>query len=65
MGIDGYRGGGGGLGKSELILYQVLGAFDSSSIYFIESVIIKVILKKIDKKINRKIKNINIIVPLI
>ncbi len=51
-----YVGGGGGLGKSEFILYHVLGAFDSSRIYFIESVIIINTLKKIDQKINRKIK---------
>ena len=33
--VPGCNGGGGGLGKSEFILYQVLGAFDSSRIYFI------------------------------
>tara|TARA_Y100001970_G_scaffold15467_1_gene17418 strand:- start:3328 stop:3576 length:249 start_codon:yes stop_codon:yes gene_type:complete len=59
--VPGCNGGGGGLGKSEFILYQVLGAFDSSRIYFIESVINKSILKKINQKINRKIKILNII----
>ena len=53
--MPGCKGGGGGLGKSELILYQDFGAFDSSSMYFIESVIINIILTKFNKKINSKL----------
>ena len=40
--VPGCKGGGGGLGKSEFILYQNLGALLSSNKYLIESVIIKV-----------------------
>ena len=37
--VPGCNGGGGGLGKSAFMLYQVLGNLFYSNIYFIESVI--------------------------
>ena len=40
--VPGCKGGGGGLGKSALILYQNFGALFYSSKYLIESLIIKV-----------------------
>jgi hypothetical protein len=35
--VPGCSGGGGGLGKSEFILYHVFGSLLSSRVYFIES----------------------------
>lgn len=44
--VAGCKGGGGGLGKSEFILYQNLGALECSNKYLIVYDIIKHILKQ-------------------